>query len=205
MSVRRESLHDVADTIAAQLDREDAARGGRLGHDVSGELRVLAGNGRESGRWTRGGGTAARTYPGGDPNDFLGTMEPAVRDMARRLQIDPAWLLGLSSYESGWLEDNKRAINSPFGMTKPRPGGTGPNDRVPIQFNSIEDSLRAWERTYGDWVRGSKSAAEFVHRLQDTTHHPAYNSEKRYKEPYEVRVLRNIRSVERRQAQRNQR
>jgi hypothetical protein len=45
------NLREVADQIVRHLDRVSA----KNGHDVSGELRVAAGNGRESGRWTKDG------------------------------------------------------------------------------------------------------------------------------------------------------
>ena len=51
--MRREDLHEIAQRIADQLDREEEARGGRGcgGHDVSNEPRVPAGK-REGGQWT---------------------------------------------------------------------------------------------------------------------------------------------------------
>lgn len=48
--MRRESLHDRAQEIADQLDREETAGGG---HDVANEPRVPKGN-SDGGQWTSG-------------------------------------------------------------------------------------------------------------------------------------------------------
>lgn len=111
-------------------------------------------------------------------DDFFESIEPVAQDMAKRLGIDPSWILGLGAFESGWFE-NPGSVdqNNPFGITKPRPGSNDSNDRVPQHFDTVEDAVDAWEHIFGEQVRGATSAQDFVRRLQDTKAHNAYNSE----------------------------
>jgi hypothetical protein len=188
--MRREDLHEVAQRIADQLDREEEARGG---HDVSNEPRVPAGQ-REGGQWTSGGGGSndakARRRAMNTPHDqFFEIIEPAIRDLARRLGVDPNWILGVSALESGWYTyPDSTKNNNPFGIREDDPNSDDPDDNVERHFDSIDEAVRTWEKIFGRKVVGAKSADEFIGRLQDTTGgRHAYNSEKGKNWPKRVR------------------
>ena len=94
---------------------------------------------------------AAPEYRTGDPDKFFDTLYPPVHALAQRLGIDETWLLGLSAYESGWLNAHNRALNNPFGATH----YGGPN----VAYSSLGDAVAYWEKKYGPVVRGASSPA----------------------------------------------
>ena len=160
------------------------------------ELRLPAGNGRESGEWTTGaGGSAAAGGDDGavtpvagaapaDKDPFFDTLYGPVHDLSQRLGIDETWPLGLAAHEGGWLEKpHNREINNPFGVTH----GGGRD----VQYDSIDEAVAAWERRYGPIVQGATSAADFVQRLRAVN----YNREDTN---WSKGVLGAIRSVQRR-------
>jgi hypothetical protein len=78
--------------------------------------------------------------------------------LADELGIPVGYLLALSAYESGYLDDHNAALNNPFGLTE-----AGGNN---IKFKSIDDAIAYWKSQYGDQVRGVKSLEEFAERLR---------------------------------------
>lgn len=191
----RKNLSQRADEIVAFLDQNPADTGKKGGHDVSNQPRVPKGSGDKSGEWTRAGSGAAtqptKKYPGGDPEVYLDKMESILGELAKRLDISPTWIMGLSSYESGWLDDHNMSLNNPFGVT--RAGGKN------LEFESLQEAADYWERHYGDRVRGAKSAQEFVDRLQNPRLGKPYNS---VRPDWKPKVLDNVNSVQKRLARR---
>ncbi|WP_230166652.1 hypothetical protein [Roseomonas sp. CECT 9278] len=116
-----------------------------------------------------------------------------MRALADRLGTRVEFVLGLSSYESGWLDTHNTGLNNPFGLT--RAGGKN------LRFDSIDAAVRYWERLYGDQVRGAATAEEFADRLlgrrngQQVAGWRVYNT---VNPDWRARMLANIRSVERR-------
>lgn len=116
-----------------------------------------------------------------------------MRALADRLGTRVEFLLGLSSYESGWLDAHNSGLNNPFGLT--RAGGNN------LRFDSIDAAVRYWERLFGDQVRGATSAEDFADRLlgrrngQQVAGWRVYNS---VNPDWRSRMIANIRSVERR-------
>lgn len=90
---------------------------------------------------------------------FFDDLHGPISEMATGLAVDENFLLGLSSYESGWYNDHNRNLNNPFGLTK----GGGNN----LSFDSPQDAIELWIRTFGDQVRGATTAEDFVKRLLD--------------------------------------
>ena len=130
------------------------------------EPRIPAGYGVESGEWTNGdvsgtSPTATRQpqdeYRTGNPDKFFDTLYDPVHALARRLDIDETWLLGLAAHESGYLDKHNRDLNDPFGVTH----GGGVN----VAYNSIADAIAYWERRYGPAVQGATSAQDFADKL----------------------------------------
>ncbi|HUC69820.1 MAG TPA: hypothetical protein VMS01_01385, partial [Stellaceae bacterium] len=153
----------VAKALGVGLALPDTARAGFNPN----QPRVPAGN-PDGGQWDNGNGVtaapaAARNPPAtpeyrtGDPDKFFDTLYPPVHALAQRFGIDETWLLGLSAYESGWLDRHNRELNDPFGVTH----GGGPN----VAYGSIADAVAYWEQRCGPVVRGATSPEDFTQRL----------------------------------------
>ena len=151
ISSESKSLRDIADDVAGHLETA-AGRGGR---EVSGEQRVPSGNGKKSGQWTtsatsaysNAGKAGAERAPkdrgttNGDPDEFFDTVEPLIHSMAERIGIPESWILGLSAYESGWLDDHNRKLNNPFGLTDAGTGAcTNSDGRAIERRNGVGDT-----------------------------------------------------------------
>ena len=123
---------------------------------------------------------------------ILRAYEP-MRALADRLGVPVEYVLGLSSYESGWLDPHNTRLNNPFGLTR----GGGNN----LRFDSMDSAVRYWERLYGDQVRGATSSEEFADRLlgrRDGQLVPGWRVYNTVNPNWRASVLANIRSVERR-------
>ena len=130
---------EVAKALGAGLALPDTARAGFNPN----QPRVPSAN-PDGGQWDNGYSVtaapaaarnppAAPEYRTGDPDKFFDTLYPPVHALAQRLGIDETWLLGLSAYESGWLNAHNRALNDPFGATH----HGGPN----VAYSSLGDAV----------------------------------------------------------------
>lgn len=89
---------------------------------------------------------------------FFDQLYSPLSRLAQDLGLPESYLLGLSAYESSYLDDHNRALNNPFGVT--RAGGNN------IQYKSVDDAISYWKSQYGDQVRGATSAQDFAQRLE---------------------------------------
>lgn len=162
---------EVAKALGAGLALPDTARAGFNPN----QPRVPSAN-PDGGQWDNGYSVtaapaaarnppAAPEYRTGDPDKFFDTLYPPVHALAQRLGIDETWLLGLSAYESGWLNAHNRALNDPFGATH----HGGPN----VAYSSLGDAVAYWEKKYGPVVRGASSPADFAQRLWEARYNRA--------------------------------
>ncbi len=88
---------------------------------------------------------------------FKDMVEPATK-LATQYNFDPAFLLALSAYESGWLDPHNRGLNNAFGLTRA--------GRRNLQFSSIEASVNYWGRRFGEKVKDASSIDDFINKLQ---------------------------------------
>jgi hypothetical protein len=102
---------------------------------------------------------------------FYDSLYDRLQAMAKRLDINVEWLLGLAAWESGWLDEHNWPLRNPFGLTD----AGGPN----LRFNTFRSVVDKWETLYGSRVRGAKTVDEFLNALgpqKDKPDLPAYNS-----------------------------
>ena len=90
-------------------------------------------------------------------------MIPIAQDMAKELKTDENFILGLSAYESGWLNQHNRDLHNPFGITN-----AGGNN---LNFPSFQAAADFWTKQWGQYVTNVKDMKTFAQRLQ-----PHYNS-----------------------------
>ncbi len=124
---------------------------------------------------------------------FFDIMHAPLQAASARLNLPPEYILGLSSYESGWLNSHNTGLNNPLGLTR-----GGANN---LRFQSNEAAVRYWERLYGEQVRGSTSAEDFVDRLRGQLNGqpvPGWRVYNTINANWRTNVLDNIRTVQRR-------
>ena len=110
--------------------------------------------GNQSGRATPRAGAGNPVHV----DRFFSTLLDPLAEAAAKLGIPTAWLVGLSAYESGWLNSHNSALNNPFGLT----AGGGAN----LSFRSNAEAIDYWVRRFGPQIRGASSPEDFVARLQ---------------------------------------
>jgi hypothetical protein len=118
---------------------------------------------------------------------FFDDLYEPIKQMAADLGVHEDWLLGLSSYESGWYNAHNRALNNPFGLT--RAGGNN------LRFDTVQDAIELWSRTFGPQVRNASTAQEFVTKLQGGPR--VYNS---VNPEWSEKVLMQVRTIQIRKA-----
>jgi hypothetical protein len=91
-------------------------------------------------------------------NRFFDDLLEPLTKLAQELGIDPNFLLSLAAHESGWLNAHNRLLHNPFGLTQ-----AGKNN---LQFDSFQDAVDYWGRSFGSKVSDAHSIDEFVNRLQ---------------------------------------
>lgn len=124
---------------------------------------------------------------------FFNELHDPLTEAAQRLGIPPAWLMGLSSYESGWLDDHNTRLNNPLGLAK----GGADN----LTFRSRDEAIRYWESLYGTQVRGAQNPADFVGRLLGERDGQAVPGWRRYNSEtpaWRGKVLEQIETIQRR-------
>jgi hypothetical protein len=124
---------------------------------------------------------------------FFSTLLDPLAEAAAKLGIPTAWLVGLSAYESGWLNSHNAELNNPFGLT----AGGGAN----LSFGSNAEAIDYWVRRFGPQVRGASSPEDFVARLQgrsDGRHVPGWFKYNSVNPEWERKVIEQIGTVERR-------
>jgi hypothetical protein len=108
--------------------------------------------------------------PIGHPNkDFYESLAMPLNQLAKQLQLaDVDFLFALSSWESGWLNVENKALNNPFGMT----AGGGDN----LEFSSIQNACNYWACKFGPSVKGAKTLEAFIQGLKKS----GYNANPHY-------------------------
>ena len=141
-------------------------------------------------------GSAGRPTTSRNPahvDRFFVELSDRLTDVARQLGIPPTWLIGLSAYESGWLNEHNTRLNNPFGLTR---GG-----KANIAFASRDEAIEYWTRHFGPQVRGASSAEDFAARLQgrlDGRREPGWHRYNSVNPEWENKLLEQIETVERR-------
>lgn len=126
-------------------------------------------------------------------DSFFERMHEPLSAMAGRLSIPPHYVLGLSSYESGWLDTHNTGLNNPFGLT--RAGGNN------LRFESTEAAIRYWEDTFGPQIRGATSPEDFADRLlglRNGRRMPGWRVYNTANTQWRGNILASIRTVQRR-------
>ena len=106
--------------------------------------------------------------------------------MAEQLNTKPEFLMALSSYESGWLNDHNHRLNNLFGVTNA--GGKNQS------YASPQASADYWIRNFGDWVRNAQTIDDFVEGLRYNGANP-YNS---VNPNYDIHIRQQLLSVQNR-------
>lgn len=83
---------------------------------------------------------------------------PGIVDMAKQLNIPNNYLVGLASYESGWLDDHDFKLNNLWGLTQ-----AGGNN---IQFSSFKAGNDYFARRVGPYIQGSAGVPDFFAGLK---------------------------------------
>ena len=128
-----------------------------------------------------------------DVDSFFDRAHEPLQALATRLGLPPEYIMGLSSYESGWLNPHNTALNNPFGMTR----GGGNN----LRFDSIDSAVRYWETLYGEQVRSATSPEDFADRLlgiRNGRQVPGWRVYNVRNTAWRSNVLASIRTVQRR-------
>ena len=89
---------------------------------------------------------------------------PELRNIAQALNVPEDYIVGLSSYESGWLDNHNAGLNNLWGLTK-----AGGNN---INFSSFAAGNSYFSGHVGPYIQGSTSIAAFEQGLQNE----GYNS-----------------------------
>jgi len=95
---------------------------------------------------------------------FYDCLYNRLQAMAKRLDIPVEWILGLASWESGWLNEHNWPLRNPLGLT-----AGGHNN---LCFNTFLSAVDYWEKHVGPAVKGAKSVDDFLDKL----HQFGYNS-----------------------------
>jgi hypothetical protein len=107
------------------------------------------------------GGKFAPKYNSPQQVAYFNHVYQLIHDMAQRLNVNENWILGLSAYESGYLNDHNTGLCNPFGLT----AGGGNN----LSFRSYEEAVAYWERNYGDIVRNAARACRQLSQISAET------------------------------------
>ncbi len=87
---------------------------------------------------------------------------PQIYALADKLNVPRDYLVGLASYESGWLDDHNFALNNLWGLTQ-----AGGNN---IQFSgpagNPQPSTDYWEKKVGPFVQGTTTVKDFFAGLK---------------------------------------
>ena len=78
-----------------------------------------------------------------------------------------AAILAIVGVESTWMDQRHANHNNPFGLKE--------NDRL-IRFDSDDNAISSWEKTFGDLVRGMQDPQQFFNTLQDQGHYDPGNA-----------------------------
>jgi hypothetical protein len=132
--------------------------------DANGDVRSNAGQiqvaqndeARKSADTTKPPQTSVQNSP--QHKRFFDQLHKPLSDLATRLGVPESYIIGLPAYESGYLDDHNQALNNPFGLTH----GGGNN----LNFPTVDDAVKNWEKLYGQQVKGATSPEDFVGRLQ---------------------------------------
>ena len=84
--------------------------------------------------------------------------------VAQQLNVPTNFIVGLSSFESGWFDNHNVALNNLWGLTQ----GGGNN----IHFSSIQAGNSYFVNQVGPYIQGAQTQAAFFKGLQNE----GYNS-----------------------------
>jgi hypothetical protein len=104
-------------------------------------------------------------------------------DMASKLNTDTDFLMALSSFESGWLNDHNANLHNLFGVT--HAGGKN------LHYTSFQAAAEDWIQRYGTYVEGTKTIEAFVAGLRKVPPH-GYNT---VNPDYDDEVIRQVNTV----------
>jgi len=107
----------------------------------------------------------------GDKSRFFENI-PIFEKMGQELNIDPDFLMALSSHESGWITDENAGLHNLFGLT--RAGGMN------LKFSSYQECADYWVAHYKSYVQGAATMNAFIKGLRKipyNTEDPNYDHE----------------------------
>ena len=87
---------------------------------------------------------------------------PGIYALALKLNVPSDYLVGLSSYESGWLDDHNYALNNLWGLTE----GGGNNIHFSGPPGNPQPSTDYFEKKVGPFIQGVDTVAKFFAGLK---------------------------------------
>ena len=99
---------------------------------------------------------------------FFNWLDGPLGKAAQDLDTTKTLMFTMAAKEGGWTPDalaHNMPLNNPFGVNNIKNGQAVGNK----QYTSLPAAVEAWERNYGDRVRGIKQPDDFVYELM----HPA--------------------------------
>ncbi len=80
------------------------------------------------------------------------------RNMAIQLRTEVVFLVALSAYESGWLDNHNFGLHNLFGVTN-----AGRNN---LRYRSFQAAADDWIRRFGQYVSGTETMQQFIEGLR---------------------------------------
>ena len=83
---------------------------------------------------------------------------PGMLDVAKQLNVPSTYIVGLASYESGWLDDHNAKLNNLWGLTQ-----AGGNN---ISFPSMQAGNQYFATRVGPFIQNSQTIPTFFSGLK---------------------------------------
>jgi hypothetical protein len=96
--------------------------------------------------------------------------------MAKDLGTTKTLMLTQAAKEAGWTKDSldhNQPLNNPFGVNRINNKGQAAGN---IKYSSLDDAIQYWKQRFGDRVRGTQTADDYINGLERPTKGDPYNA-----------------------------
>ena len=129
----------------------------------------------------QGGVGGGRTTDSADPcpadkRRFFNWLASPLGKMAQDLNTTKTLMLTEAAKEGGWTTknlDHNQPLNNPFGVNKINSKGQASGN---IAYPTLDAAIDYWKGRFGDRVRGTQTADDFINGLENPAQGQPYNA-----------------------------